>query len=313
MIEAQSLTKRYGDKVAVDDLSFSVEPGKITGFLGPNGAGKTTTMRLILGLDRPTKGTVTVHGKDFRELAQPMREVGALLDAKAVHGGRSAYNHLLCLAQTNNLPARRVNEVLDLVGLTDVARKRSKGFSLGMGQRLGIAGALLGDPAILMFDEPVNGLDPEGILWIRNLMKALAAEGRTVFVSSHLMSEMENTADHLLVIGRGRLIADCTVAEFIARNSVQTVRVRTPQGDGCAARSPWPAATSPRAGRRVRGPGPGPGPDRRPGLRPRHPAARAGPGAGLAGAGVHGADRVQRGVPRRCRGAQEPVTTGEAD
>ena len=231
MIEAQSLTKRYGDKVAVDDLSFSVEPGKITGFLGPNGAGKTTTMRLILGLDRPTKGTVTVHGKDFRELGQPMREVGALLDAKAVHGGRSAYNHLLCLAQTNNLPARRVNEVLDLVGLADVARKRSKGFSLGMGQRLGIAGALLGDPAILMFDEPVNGLDPEGILWIRNLMKALAAEGRTVFVSSHLMSEMENTADHLLVIGRGRLIADCTVAEFIARNSVQTVRVRTPQGD----------------------------------------------------------------------------------
>jgi ABC-2 type transport system ATP-binding protein len=231
MIEAQSLTKRYGDKVAVDDLSFSVEPGKITGFLGPNGAGKTTTMRLILGLDRPTKGTVTVHGKDFRELAQPMREVGALLDAKAVHGGRSAYNHLLCLAQTNNLPARRVKEVLDLVGLADVARKRSQGFSLGMGQRLGIAGALLGDPAILMFDEPVNGLDPEGILWIRNLMKALAAEGRTVFVSSHLMSEMESTADHLLVIGRGRLIADCTVAEFIARNSVQTVRVRTPQAD----------------------------------------------------------------------------------
>jgi ABC-2 type transport system ATP-binding protein len=231
MIEARSLTKRYGDKVAVDDLSFSVEPGKITGFLGPNGAGKTTTMRLILGLDHPTKGTVTVHGKNFRDLAQPMREVGALLDAKAVHGGRSAYNHLLCLAQTNNLPARRVGEVLDLVGLNEVARKRSGGFSLGMGQRLGIAGALLGDPAILMFDEPVNGLDPEGILWIRNLMKALAAEGRTVFVSSHLMSEMESTADHLLVIGRGRLIADCTVAEFIARNSVQTVRVRTPQAD----------------------------------------------------------------------------------
>jgi ABC-2 type transport system ATP-binding protein len=231
MIEARSLTKRYGDKVAVDDLSFSVEPGKITGFLGPNGAGKTTTMRLILGLDRPTKGTVTVHGRNFRDLAQPMREVGALLDAKAVHGGRSAYNHLLCLAQTNNLPARRVGEVLDLVGLNEVARKRSGGFSLGMGQRLGIAGALLGDPAILMFDEPVNGLDPEGILWIRNLMKALAAEGRTVFVSSHLMSEMESTADHLLVIGRGRLIADCTVAEFIARNSVQTVRVRTPQAD----------------------------------------------------------------------------------
>jgi ABC-2 type transport system ATP-binding protein len=234
MIEARGLTKRYGDKVAVDHLSFTVEPGRITGFLGPNGAGKTTTMRLILGLDYPTEGQVTVHGKEFRRLANPMREVGALLDAKAVHGGRSAYNHLLCLAQTNNLPARRVGEVLELVGLSEVARKRSKGFSLGMGQRLGIAAALLGDPAILMFDEPVNGLDPEGILWIRNLMKALAAEGRTVFVSSHLMSEMENTADYLLVIGRGKLIADCTVQEFIARNSVQTVRVRTPQREALA-------------------------------------------------------------------------------
>jgi ABC-2 type transport system ATP-binding protein len=229
MIEARSLTKRYGDTLAVDNLSFTVEPGRITGFLGPNGAGKTTTMRLILGLDKPTSGTVTVNGKPFGKLAWPMHEVGALLDAKAVHGGRSAYNHLLCLAQTNNLPKRRVNEVLDLVGLHDVARKRSKGFSLGMGQRLGIAGALLGDPAILMFDEPVNGLDPEGILWIRNLMKALAAEGRTVFVSSHLMSEMENTADHLIVIGRGRLIAESTVADFIAANSQQSVRVRTPQ------------------------------------------------------------------------------------
>jgi ABC-2 type transport system ATP-binding protein len=234
MIEARSLTKRYGEKVAVDHLSFSVEPGKITGFLGPNGAGKTTTMRLILGLDHPSVGTVTVNGKAFRQLAHPMHEVGALLDAKAVHGGRSAYNHLLCLAQTNNLPRRRVGEVLELVGLSEVAKKRSKGFSLGMGQRLGIAAALLGDPAILMFDEPVNGLDPEGILWIRNLMKALAAEGRTIFVSSHLMSEMENTADHLLVIGRGKLIADCTVAEFIARNSVQTVRVRTPQREALA-------------------------------------------------------------------------------
>jgi ABC-2 type transport system ATP-binding protein len=221
MIEARGLTKRYGDTVAVDNLSFSVTPGKITGFLGPNGAGKTTTMRLILGLDRPSDGTVTVNGKPFAALAYPMREVGALLDAKAVHGGRSAYNHLLCLAETNGLPRRRVAEVLALVGLSEVARKRSKGFSLGMGQRLGIAAALLGDPAILMFDEPVNGLDPEGILWIRNLMKALAAEGRTVFVSSHLMSEMEHTADHLLVIGRGKLIADCTVAEFIAANSRQ--------------------------------------------------------------------------------------------
>ena len=229
MIEARGLTKRFGDKLAVDQLTFTVEPGRITGFLGPNGAGKTTTMRMILGLDRPTHGSVAVHGKGFARLAYPMHEIGALLDAKAVHGGRSAYNHLLCLAQANGIPRARVGEVLELVGLADVARKRSKGFSLGMGQRLGIAAALLGDPAILMFDEPVNGLDPEGILWIRNLMKALAAEGRTIFVSSHLMSEMENTADHLLVIGRGRLIADCGVAEFIERNSVQSVRVRTPK------------------------------------------------------------------------------------
>ncbi|HUC60093.1 MAG TPA: ATP-binding cassette domain-containing protein [Streptosporangiaceae bacterium] len=229
MIEARGLTKKYGETVAVDNLSFEVEPGKITGFLGPNGAGKTTTMRLILGLDRPTGGTVKVNGKNLSQLAWPMREVGALLDAKAVHGGRSAYNHLLCLAQTNNLPKRRVHEVLDLVGLHDVARKRTKGFSLGMGQRLGIAAALLGDPSILMFDEPVNGLDPEGILWIRNLMKALAAEGRTVFVSSHLMSEMEYTADDLIVIGRGKLIAQSTISEFIAANSQQSVKVSTPQ------------------------------------------------------------------------------------
>jgi len=228
MIEAKGLTKRYGDTLAVNGLSFQVEPGKITGFLGPNGAGKTTTMRLILGLDRPTAGKVTVSGKPFTASRAPMREVGALLDAKAVHGGRSAYQHLLCLAQTNNLPRRRVDEVLDLVGLASVAGKRAKGFSLGMGQRLGIAATLLGDPAILMFDEPVNGLDPEGILWIRTLMKRLAAEGRTVFVSSHLMSEMENTADHLIVIGRGKLIADCLTAEFIARSTGRTVRVRTP-------------------------------------------------------------------------------------
>src|SRR5215468_1843086 len=189
MIEAKGLTKRYGETVAVDDLSFTVEPGRITGFLGPNGAGKTTTMRLILGLDRPTAGRVTINGKPFDEVEQPMRQVGALLDAKAVHGGRSAYNHLLCVAQSNNLPRRRVDEVLGLVGLSAVAKKRSKGFSLGMSQRLGIAATMLGDPKVLMFDEPVNGLDPEGILWIRNLMKALAGEGRTVFVSSHLMSE----------------------------------------------------------------------------------------------------------------------------
>ncbi len=229
MIEAEGLTKRYGDTLAVDNLTFSVAPGRITGFLGPNGAGKTTTMRLILGLDRPTSGRVTVNGRPFDRLAQPMRQVGALLDAKALHGGRSAYNHLLCLAQSNNLPTSRVGEVLALVGLSDVASKRARGYSLGMGQRLGIAATLLGDPEILMFDEPVNGLDPEGILWIRNLMKALAAEGRTIFVSSHLMSEMENTADHLLVIGRGKLIADCTVEDFITANSQQRVRVRTPQ------------------------------------------------------------------------------------
>jgi ABC-2 type transport system ATP-binding protein len=231
MIEVQGLTKRYGEKTAVDGLTFGIEPGKVTGFLGPNGAGKTTTMRCILGLDYPDAGTVTVDGRDYHDLAYPMREVGALLDAKAVHGGRSAYNHLLCLAQTNNLPKRRVGEVLELVGLSEVARKRSKGFSLGMSQRLGIAGTMLGDPKVLMFDEPVNGLDPEGILWIRNLMRALAAEGRTVFVSSHLMSEMESTADHLIVIGRGKLIADCSMSEFIARSSSAAVRVRTPAAD----------------------------------------------------------------------------------
>src|SRR6202161_781717 len=231
MIEVRGLTKRYGAKTAVDGLTFGIEPGKVTGFLGPNGAGKTTTMRCVLGLDYPDAGTIMVDGRDYHDLAFPMREVGALLDAKAVHGGRSAYNHLLCLAQTNNLPRRRVNEVLELVGRPEVAPRRPRGSSLAMTQRLGIAGTMLGDPKVLMFEEPVNGLDPEGILWIRNLMKALAAEGRTVFVSSHIMSEMENTADHLLVIGRGRLIADCTVAEFIARNSVQTVRVRTPMAD----------------------------------------------------------------------------------
>jgi ABC-2 type transport system ATP-binding protein len=231
MLEVRGLTKRYGDKIAVDNLTFGIEPGKVTGFLGPNGAGKTTTMRCILGLDYPNEGTVIVAGKPYPELAYPMREVGALLEAKAVHGGRSAYNHLLCLAQTNSLPRRRVGEVLELVGLTEVAKKRSKGFSLGMSQRLGIAVTLLGDPKVLMFDEPVNGLDPEGILWIRNLMKALAAEGRTVFVSSHLMSEMEHTADHLIVIGRGKLIADCTMKEFVARASGASVRVRTPSTD----------------------------------------------------------------------------------
>jgi ABC-2 type transport system ATP-binding protein len=231
MIEVQGLTKRYGAKIAVDNLSFGIEPGRVTGFLGPNGAGKTTTMRCILGLDYPNEGTITIDGKVYNGLGYPMREVGALLDAKAVHGGRSAYNHLLCLAQTNGLPKRRVGEVLELVGLSEVAKKRSKGFSLGMSQRLGIAATMLGDPKVLMFDEPVNGLDPEGILWIRNLMKALANEGRTVFVSSHLMSEMENTADHLIVIGRGKLIAATSMKEFVASASGAAVRVRTPSAD----------------------------------------------------------------------------------
>jgi ABC-2 type transport system ATP-binding protein len=231
MIEARGLTKRYGRTLAVDDLSFTVRPGMVTGFLGPNGAGKTTTMRLILGLDRPTAGMVTIDGRPHRRAGSPMREVGALIDARAAHGGRSARNHLLCLAQTNGISPRRVAEVLDIVGLSDVAGKRSKGFSLGMSQRLGIAAAMLGDPQVLMFDEPVNGLDPEGILWIRNLMRSLAADGRVVFVSSHLMSEMENTADHLIVVGRGRLIADCGMAEFIERSSGQAVMVRTPSQD----------------------------------------------------------------------------------
>ncbi|MFF9867026.1 ABC transporter ATP-binding protein [Streptomyces sp. NPDC013953] len=229
MIEAVGLTKRYGAKTAVYNLSFQVRPGTVTGFLGPNGSGKSTTMRMILGLDRPTSGHVTIGGHPFRSLPNAPRQVGALLDAKAVHGGRSARNHLLSLAQLAGIPARRVDEVLGVVGLQDVAKRRSKGFSLGMGQRLGIAAALLGDPQVLLFDEPVNGLDPEGILWVRNLMKALAAEGRTVFVSSHLMSEMALTAEHLIVIGRGQLLADMSVKDFISANSADFARVRTPQ------------------------------------------------------------------------------------
>ncbi|MEU5097692.1 ATP-binding cassette domain-containing protein [Streptomyces sp. NPDC020996] len=229
MIELEDLTKRYGETVAVDHLTFTVRPGLVTGFLGPNGAGKSTTMRMMLGLDRPTAGDVRIDGRHYDRLKDPLKYIGALLDAKAVHGGRSAFNHLLCLAQSNGIPRRRVAEVLDTVGLTAVARKKAKGFSLGMGQRLGIAGALLGDPRILMFDEPVNGLDPEGIHWIRTLMKSLAAQGRTVFVSSHLMSEMALTADHLVVIGQGRLLADTSMADFIDRNSRSYVRVRSPQ------------------------------------------------------------------------------------
>ncbi|MGP3633389.1 ATP-binding cassette domain-containing protein [Streptomyces sp. 24-1644] len=229
MIELEGLTKRFGDKVAVDHLSCQVRPGMVTGFLGPNGAGKSTTMRMMLDLDNPTSGTVRIDGKHYRELDEPLKYIGALLDAKSMHGGRSAYNNLLCLAQSNRIPTSRVAEVLDMVGLSAVARKKSKGFSLGMGQRLGIASALLGNPEILMFDEPVNGLDPEGIHWIRNLMKALAAEGRTIFVSSHLMSEMALTADHLIVIGQGRLLADTSMADFIHDNSRSYVRLRSPQ------------------------------------------------------------------------------------
>ena len=228
MIEVRNLSKRYGDKLAVNDLSFTVEPGTVTGFLGPNGAGKSTTMRLIVGLDHPTSGTATIDGKRYAELHQPLRVVGALLEAGALHPGRSAHNHLLFLAQTQALPRRRVDEVIDLVGLHDVAHERVGGFSLGMKQRLGIAAALLGDPRVLILDEPINGLDPEGILWVRNLLRLLADEGRTVLVSSHLMSEMAQTADNLIVIGRGSLIAQSSMVEFIDRNSDQSVIVRAP-------------------------------------------------------------------------------------
>ncbi|MGF1427670.1 ATP-binding cassette domain-containing protein [Kitasatospora sp. LaBMicrA B282] len=228
MIEAVGLTKRYGPKTAVHDLSFSVRPGIVTGFLGPNGAGKSTTMRMLLGLDTPSAGHATINGRRYADHAAPLREVGAMLEARAIHTGRSAFNHLLALAATHGIPRSRVDEVIDLVGLRQVARKRAGGFSLGMGQRLGIASALLGDPATLILDEPVNGLDPEGILWIRNLLKSLAAEGRTVLVSSHLMSEMALTAEHLIVIGRGRLIADTSVADFTEQASRGGVLVRTP-------------------------------------------------------------------------------------
>ncbi len=228
MIDVLGVTKHFGAKTAVDDLSFTVEPGRVTGFLGPNGAGKSTTMRIILGLDRPSAGKATIDGRLYRDLPDPLRTVGALLEAKSVHTGRSARNHLLFLAQSQGLPARRVDEMLELVGLSEVAGKRAGGFSLGMGQRLGIAAALLGDPQVLLLDEPVNGLDPEGVLWVRNLMKHLAAQGRTILVSSHLMNEMAVTADHLIVIGRGKLIANSSTAEVIASGTKKSVRVITP-------------------------------------------------------------------------------------
>jgi ABC-2 type transport system ATP-binding protein len=235
MIQARNLTKRYGSTTAVDDLSFDVLPGRVTGFLGPNGAGKSTTMRMILGLDAPTRGQVLVNGTPYRQRRHPLREVGAHLDARAFLGGRSAYNHLLGLAASNHIPRKRVETVLDLVGLSSVAGKRAGSFSMGMGQRLGIAVALLGDPGILILDEPTNGLDPEGILWIRNLLKAMAAEGRTVFVSSHLMSEMGLTADHIIVIGRGKLVADANLDDFLRHSAGSYVRVSSPQEDRLAA------------------------------------------------------------------------------
>ncbi|WP_033216666.1 ABC transporter ATP-binding protein [Kitasatospora phosalacinea] len=225
MIEAQQLTKRYGEKTAVDGLDFTVRPGSVTGFLGPNGAGKSTTMRMIVGLDAPTSGSVRVDGRRYAEHAAPLQEVGALLEAKSIHPGRSAFNHLMALAHTHGIPRSRVDEVIGLTGLESVARKRAGAFSLGMGQRLGIAAALLGDPATVMLDEPVNGLDPEGVLWIRNLLTGLAAEGRTVFVSSHLMSEVALVADHLIVVGRGRLLADTTVRELVAQAGGDRVTV----------------------------------------------------------------------------------------
>ncbi len=231
MIELAGLTKVFGRTRAVDDLTCSIEPGMVTGFLGPNGAGKTTTMRLILGLDHPTSGTATIDGHTYRQLTDPLHTVGALLDARQAHPNRSARNHLRWIAATNRISTKRVDEVLELVGLATVAGKKAGTLSLGMSQRLGIAGALLGDPPVLLFDEPVNGLDPEGIRWVRTLMRALAAEGRTVFVSSHLLAEMANTADRLVVIGRGRLIASTTVSEFVSRSGVTTVRVRSPQAE----------------------------------------------------------------------------------
>ncbi|MFJ6611515.1 ABC transporter ATP-binding protein [Streptomyces sp. NPDC091289] len=243
MITAHGLTKRYGDRTVVQDLGFTVRPGTVTGFLGPNGAGKSTTMRMLLGLDTPTHGRSTVNGRSYATHPAPLTQVGALLEARSVHPGRSALNHLIALAHTHGIPRRRVEEVIDLAGLTGAAHRRVKGFSLGMGQRLGIAAALLGDPATVILDEPVNGLDPEGVLWIRNLLTSLAAEGRTVLVSSHLMSEMALTADHLIVIGRGRLLADTTVAELIRSAGGESVKVVTPQPEELRAQLTAPGVT----------------------------------------------------------------------
>ena len=307
MIEAQHLTKRYGTTVAVDEASFAVRPGRVTGFLGPNGAGKSTTMRMILGLDTPSSGSVLVNGKPYRELTDPLRSVGALLDAKAIVGGRSAASHLAWLADSNGIARRRVTEVLELVGLSDVAGKRVGTFSLGMNQRLGIAAALLGDPETVMFDEPINGLDPDGILWIRNLMKSLAAQGRTVFLSSHLMSEMAQTADHLLVIARGRIIADASTDEFVSRNSTPSVRVRALQPADLAAaltrRGARGRALSRRRHDRDR---PGLRRHRRRRVRPRHHPPRARRARCVARGGVLRADPRRNRLPRRPAGRHQP-------
>ena len=244
MIEAHGLTMRYGKKTAVDDVSFTVHPGKVTGFLGPNGAGKSTTMRLIVGLDHPTAGTVTVNGRRYDQHRAPMQEVGALLDAKAVHTGRSAYNHLLAMGATHGIGKTRVKEVIEMTGLEPVAKKRVGSFSLGMGQRLGVASALLGDPHTLILDEPVNGLDPEGVVWVRNLVRFFDSQGRTVFLSSHLMSEMALTADHIIVVGRGKVLADAPVADIVARAAGTTVRCAAPRLPGSSSCCPGAASPS---------------------------------------------------------------------
>jgi ABC-2 type transport system ATP-binding protein len=293
MIVTHGLTKRYGNTVAVDDLSFSVTPGVVTGFLGPNGSGKSTTMRMILGLDLPDGGTAYINGSAYADLSWPLREVGALLDAKAFHPGRTARNHLRWLAQTNDIPLARVDAMLDLVGLTAVADKRAGKFSLGMGQRLGIASALIGDPGVLLFDEPVNGLDPEGIRWVRHLLRDLAAEGRTVLVSSHLINEMALTAERLVVIGRGTLIAETSVDDFVARHQSEAVRIVTPTPQRFVAALAGRRPARRRSGRRHCRLGP---------LLRRHRPAGGRPGAHRARA--HAAARLARG---RLHGAHERV------
>ena len=316
MIEVENLSKRYGNKLAVDGLNFVVQPGIVTGFLGPNGSGKSTTMRMIAGLDRPTAGRVTVNGGDYRTAAAPMAELGVLLEAKAVHTGRSARNHLLALAQTNGIKARRVDEVIDIVGLREVAGKRVGGFSLGMGQRLGVASALLGNPQTVVLDEPVNGLDPEGVRWMRTMLKDLAADGHTVFVSSHLMSEMAQTATRLVVIGRGRLIADTTVDEFVARASNHSVTVRTPEAARLRAASARPGHHRHHRRRATRCAG-----SRRPDRRTHRHHRLAEPDThlrahrptGLPGRSIHDTDQRLRRIPLHRHHRQPPITETGGD